>query len=82
MEKENLSQNVISKIVDAAGEAGEIEVWIDIAKDAGYITSKEKYDELASRYEEVNRMLYGMIEKPDKFVLKLRRNEQVLQVSS
>jgi len=62
----------ISKIVDAAGEAGETEVWLDFAKDTGYL-AKEKYDELVSGYDEVNRMLYGMVEKPDRFVLKVRK---------
>ncbi len=56
----------ISKIVDAAGEAGETEVWLDFAKDTGYLV-REKYDELVSGYDEVNRMLYGMVEKPEKF---------------
>ena len=56
----------VSKIVDAAGEAGETEVWLDISKDSGYLPV-EKYEELGSAYDEVNRMLYGMIEKPEKF---------------
>jgi four helix bundle protein len=56
----------ISKIIDAAGEAGETEVWLDVSKDAGYM-SVEDYDELTSRYVEVNRMLYGMVDKHEKF---------------
>jgi len=56
----------VSKIIDAAGEAGETEVWLDIAKDAEYL-SIEKYKELSEGYDEVNRMLYGMFEKPEKF---------------
>ena len=63
----------ISKIIDAAGEAGETEVWLDFGKDTGYLV-KEKYDELVSGYDEVNRMLYGMVEKPDRFILKVERN--------
>jgi four helix bundle protein len=59
----------VSKIVDAAGEAGETEVWLDFAKDTGYLL-EEKYNELASGYDEVNRMLYAMVEKPDRFILK------------
>ena len=59
----------VSKIIDAAGEAGETEVWLDFAKDTGYLV-REKYNELASGYDEVNRMLYGMVEKPDRFILK------------
>jgi len=56
----------VSKIVDAAGEGGETEVWLDFSKDNGYLTNKE-YDDFISGYEEVNRMLYGMIEKSEKF---------------
>jgi four helix bundle protein len=56
----------ISKLVDAAGEAGETEVWIDVSKNAGYL-SMEDYADLISRYAEVNRMLYGMVDKYEKF---------------
>jgi len=56
----------VSKIIDAAGEAGETEVWLDIAKDSGYL-SVEKHRELSDGYDEVNRMLYGMFGKPEKF---------------
>ena len=59
----------VSKIVDATGEAGETEVWLGVSKDAGYLP-KQKYDELISGYDEVNRMLYGMIEKHEKFCTK------------
>ena len=60
---------LISKIIDATGEAGETEVWLEMSKDAGYIT-KEKYDNLVFGYDEINRMLNGMIEKPEKFCTK------------
>jgi four helix bundle protein len=56
----------VSKIVDAAGEAGETEVWLDFAKNSGYLSNQD-HDEFVSGYDEVNRMLYGMIEKPEKF---------------
>jgi len=56
----------IAKLIDAAGEAGETEIWISFAKDFGYIR-EEQYEEIASKYDEVNRMLYGMIEKAGKF---------------
>ncbi len=65
----------VSKIVDAAGEAGETEVWLDIAKDTGYI-SVEKHKELAEGYDEVNRMLYGMVEKSEKFCIKAVTNRE------
>lgn len=56
----------VSKIVDAAGEAGETEVWIDVSKDAGYLLV-ERYKYFTSGYDEVNRMLYGMADKSEKF---------------
>ena len=59
----------VNKIIDAAGEAGETEVWLDIARDTAYI-SIEKNKELSDGYDEVNRMLYGMVEKPEKFCPK------------
>ena len=65
----------ISKIVDAAGEAGETEVWLDFAKDTGYL-AKEKYDKLVSGYGEVNRMLYGMVEKPDSFCIPSAKSKK------
>jgi four helix bundle protein len=67
--KRQYSKMFISKIVDAAGEAGETEVWLDISKDAGYLSMKE-YENLISVYDEINRMLYGMIEKSEKFTRK------------
>jgi four helix bundle protein len=59
----------VSKIIDAAGETGETEVWLDIAKDSNYM-STEEHKEMMDGYDEVNRMLYGMVEKPDKFCPK------------
>jgi four helix bundle protein len=56
----------ISKLIDAAAEAGETEVWLDISKDISYLTL-EKYHELMSGYNDVNRMLYGMVDKHEKF---------------
>lgn len=59
----------VSKVVDSAGEAGETEVWIDVSKDAGYLTP-EVHKELKARYDELNRMLFGMIDKHEKFCKK------------
>ena len=56
----------ISKLIDCAGEAGEAEVWLDFSKDFGYI-SIGKHKDLMNRYDEVNRMLYGMMKKAGKF---------------
>ncbi|MBU0502301.1 MAG: four helix bundle protein [Candidatus Margulisbacteria bacterium] len=59
----------VSKIIDAAGEAGETEVWLNVSKDAGYM-SLEKYQYFISGYDEIGRMLYSMSEQPEKFTPK------------
>ncbi len=70
--KRRYPKSFISKIVDAAGEAGETEVWLDVSKDAGYLQTG-RYEEFTVGYAEVNRMLYGMISKHEKFS-KTERN--------
>ena len=39
-EKRLYPKMFVSKIIDAAGEAGETEVWLDVSKDAGYLKRK------------------------------------------
>ena len=56
----------ISKLTDCSGEAGETEVWLDLSKDLGYI-DKSTHKELTEKYDEVGRMLVGMMDKADKF---------------
>ena len=56
----------ISKIADAAGEAGETEVWLDFAKDSNYM-KEDDYRNLFSGYQELSKILAGIIEKPEKF---------------
>ncbi len=56
----------VSKLIDSAGEAGETEVWLDFAKDAKYLAI-ERYTYFTNSYDEVNRMLYSMIDRPEKF---------------
>jgi four helix bundle protein len=64
--KRRYQKMFISKTVDAAGEAGETEVWLDFARDFGYLRESKHRDVIAG-YEEVNKMLFGMIDKADKF---------------
>ena len=59
--KRRYEKAFISKIIDCAGEGGETEVWLDFSRDFGYL-EKDKYYDLMRRYEEVNKMLYGMID--------------------
>ena len=55
-----------NKMADADGEATETQVWIDFSHACGYMT-KARQLELRSGYEEVGRMLGGMISHPEKF---------------
>jgi len=64
--KRRYEKAFISKLIDCAGEAGETEVWLDFSMDFGYLDQKS-YQEFLKGYDEVNRMLYGMIDKSEKF---------------
>ena len=59
----------ISKTIDSASEAAETEVWLDFSKDCGYL-DRTKYNQLMEGYDEFNRMLFGMVIKPDRFILR------------
>lgn len=56
----------VSKMADAGGEAGETQVWLDFAHDCEYIGS-EDHERLVAGYEEVGRMLGGMMDHPERF---------------
>ena len=54
----------ISKLSDSDAEASETQVWLDFAKDCGYLPLN-RYDELKAGYEEVGRML-GSIDRSSR----------------
>ena len=56
----------VSKLADADGECAETQVWIDYSRDCGYMTATVAA-ELTAGYEEVGRMLGGMIAHPERF---------------
>ena len=56
----------VSKMADADGEATETQIWLDFACECGYLAQETK-QRLQSDYEEVGRMLGGMIARPEKF---------------
>ncbi len=58
-----------SKMTDADGESSETIIWLDFAKDCGYL-SQEQYQELYKDYEEIGRMLNSMAMHPEKFIPK------------
>ena len=57
----------VSKLADSDAEATETQVWLDFARDCGYL-STEHHNDLVARYEEIGRMLHAMIENPERFV--------------
>lgn len=64
--KRKYIKSFISKLIECMGEAGETEVWLDISLDCNYIDNKA-HDYFIDKYDEVNRMLNGMIDKANKF---------------
>ncbi|MGZ5435240.1 MAG: four helix bundle protein [Pyrinomonadaceae bacterium] len=59
---------LINKLTDCDGEATETQVWLDFAFDCGYL-SKVNHDRLIEGYEEVGKMLGGMMANASKFAL-------------
>ena len=65
--KRRYPKHFVSKLTDADGEASETGIWLDFAKDFGYI-NKEEYINLINRYLKAGRMLGGMMKNPEKFI--------------
>ena len=57
---------LVSKLTDSDAEASETQVWIDFAFDCGYLSEANR-NQLTSGYEEVGKMLSGMMADPEKF---------------
>jgi four helix bundle protein len=55
-----------NKLTDCDGEATETQVWLDFSLDCGYMR-QEDYDRLTQGYEEVGKMLFGMMANPKRF---------------
>jgi hypothetical protein len=56
----------VSKLTDADGENYETQHWIETAGDCGYLSGPQVAAFMA-RYEEIGRLLGGMIAKSDQF---------------
>lgn len=67
--KRRYPKHFVSKPSDADGESSETQVWLEVSRDCGYV-SPTKCSELLLRYEEVGRMLGGMMANPDRFIPK------------
>jgi four helix bundle protein len=57
----------VSRLVDADGEATETLVWLDFARDCGYVRP-ETHKRLVDGYELIGKMLGGMMTQASKFV--------------
>ena len=67
--KRRYPKHFTSKVSDADGEASETIVWIDFAKDCGYI-SKIVYKNIYEKYCEIGKMLGSMANHPERFIPK------------
>ncbi len=59
-------KSFVSKLIEADGETSETTVWLDFSKDHNYLEIK-RYNYFIEQYDEVSRMLYSMINQPEKF---------------
>ena len=58
---------LVNKLTDCDGEATETQVWLDFALDCGYM-SHQDHNRLTKGYEEIGKMLSGMMANPKRFV--------------
>jgi four helix bundle protein len=64
--KRRYAAMLVSKLCDSDAEAAETQVWLDFARDCGYL-DPVRHERLIAAYEEIGRMLGGMIDHPEKF---------------
>lgn len=64
----------VSKLADSDAEATETQVWLDFARDCGYL-SPERHKQFMKGYEEVGKMIHGMIERAEEFMPSPRSTE-------
>lgn len=64
--KRRYPKHFVSKLTDSDGENTETQIWLDFSLSFKYI-NKEKYDELISLSEEIDKLLNFMINNPEKF---------------
>ncbi|MEK7226101.1 MAG: four helix bundle protein [Bacteroidota bacterium] len=57
----------VSKLNDSETENTETQVWLDFSKDCGYITTQE-HEELTFLNDETGKLIWYMINNPDKFM--------------
>jgi len=67
--KKHYSKLFLLTISNADSEASETLVWLDYAKDCGYI-SKNVYDLVSRGYQQVGKMLGSMVRHPERFKIR------------
>lgn len=67
--KRRYPNHFISKLSDADMENGETQVWLEFALACDYI-SKEQYETLTEKCEEIARLLVFMMNNHEKFISK------------
>jgi four helix bundle protein len=65
--KRRYEAHFVSKLSDSETENTETEVWLNFSKDCKYLP-QEKYSAFLLRNTEVGKMLWSMINNPDKFM--------------
>jgi four helix bundle protein len=68
--KRRYLKHYVMKLTDADGEASETIVWLNFAKDCGYMDD-ETFTTLCSTYREIGKLLGFMIDHPDKFGVRI-----------
>ncbi len=64
--KRQYPKHFVSKLSDADSENSETQVWLDFALECRYI-SKEKWNDLNRKSEEVGKLLNYMMRQPERF---------------
>ena len=68
--KRMYKNHFVSKLSDAYAEANETLTWLDFSLEHRYI-EKVRFDYYLEKYNYVCGMLFNMMKKPDKFLIKL-----------
>lgn len=64
--KRKYEKAFVSKLSDGWAEEAEVEMWLDMARDLKYL-DPTRHSYYLGKYEEVSKMLYSMIQQPEKF---------------
>ena len=59
----------IAKLSDSETEASETQVWLEIAKECGYLTRKE-FEKLDTEYEKIIGQIVRMIDGADNWLIR------------